>query len=218
MNPQARSDVPLLVVDDDRLVLLTLTEGLRQAGFRVFEADNGDDAILLARRHRPALALLDIRMQGLSGFDVAQHLKDYSRIPFIFLSAYADEATRAQASALGAAAFLSKPIETEALVETIARILASGPSPIAAPSTAAPTTAAPTTAAPTTAALATTSAPGSDIALAQGILMHRHGLSRRSAAQRLERMAQHLGQATDRVAADLVAAQETLALAGTVDP
>lgn len=207
MNPQARSDVPLLVVDDDRLVLLTLTEGLRQAGFRVLEADNGDDAILLARRHRPALALLDIRMQGLSGFDVAQHLKDYSRIPFIFLSAYADEATRAHASALGAAAFLSKPIETEALVETIARILASGPSPIAAPSTAAPTTA----------ALATTSAPGSDIALAQGILMHRHGLSRRSAAQRLERMAQHLGQTTDRVAADLVAAQETLALAGTVD-
>ena len=61
----------ILVVDDDRLVLATLTHGLAQAGYEVIDADNGDDAILLAHEHRPDLALLDIRMEGKSGFDVA---------------------------------------------------------------------------------------------------------------------------------------------------
>ncbi|MEY2656198.1 MAG: hypothetical protein RLZZ524_3226, partial [Pseudomonadota bacterium] len=64
----------ILVVDDDRLVLATLVHGLAQAGFDIVDADNGDDAILLARQHKPDLALLDIRMDGLSGFDVAAYL------------------------------------------------------------------------------------------------------------------------------------------------
>ncbi len=54
----------ILVVDDDRLVLATLAHGLAQAGHDVIDADNGDDAILLAHEHRPDLALLDIRMEG----------------------------------------------------------------------------------------------------------------------------------------------------------
>ena len=67
----ANRKATILVVDDDRLVLATLAHGLTQAGYDVIDADNGDDAILLAREHRPDLALLDIRMQGKSGFDVA---------------------------------------------------------------------------------------------------------------------------------------------------
>ncbi|MDE2160902.1 MAG: response regulator, partial [Burkholderiales bacterium] len=98
----------ILVVDDDRLVLATVTHGLAQAGYEVIDADNGDDAILLAREHRPQLALLDIRMEGKSGFDVAQTLRDAYAIPFIFLSAFADAATRAQVDALGALDYLIK--------------------------------------------------------------------------------------------------------------
>ncbi|MEI7447824.1 MAG: response regulator, partial [Burkholderiales bacterium] len=52
----------ILVCDDDRLVLATLVHGLKSAGYDVIEADNGDDAILLARERRPDLALLDMRM------------------------------------------------------------------------------------------------------------------------------------------------------------
>ena len=77
----------ILVVDDDRLVLATVTHGLAQAGYEVIDADNGDDAILLAHEQRPELALLDIRMEGKSGFDVAEYLRDVCRIPFMFLSA-----------------------------------------------------------------------------------------------------------------------------------
>ena len=101
----------ILVVDDDRLVLATVTHGLAQAGYEVIDADNGDDAILLARQHKPGLALLDIRMEGKSGFDVAEYLRDACHIPFIFLSAFADADTVAQVAALGAVAYMVKPLD-----------------------------------------------------------------------------------------------------------
>ena len=56
MSTALASRGKILVVDDDRLVLATVTYGLAEAGYEVIDADNGDDAILLAREHRPALA------------------------------------------------------------------------------------------------------------------------------------------------------------------
>ena len=109
----------ILVVDDNRLVLATLADGLTRAGYDVFDADNGDDAILLAREHRPDLALLDIRMEGLSGFDVAQYLRDQCQMPFMFLSAFSDEQTVAQVKALGAVAYLVKPLDIKQIVPAV---------------------------------------------------------------------------------------------------
>ena len=83
----------ILVVDDDRLVLAMVTHGLSQAGYEVIDADNGDDAILLARQHRPDIALLDIRMEGKTGFDVAEYLREVGHTPFVFLSAFSDDET-----------------------------------------------------------------------------------------------------------------------------
>ena len=99
MKPSTESKGRLLVVDDDRLVLATLVHGLSQAGFEVVDADNGDDAILQARQHKPDLALLDIRMDGMSGFDVAAYLREHLHLPFMFLSAFSDDATVAQIAA-----------------------------------------------------------------------------------------------------------------------
>ena len=96
----------ILVVDDDRLVLATLAHGLSQAGYDVIDTDNGDDAILMAREHKPDLALLDIRMEGMSGFDVATYLREYCQMPFMFLSAFSDDATVNQVKELGAVARL----------------------------------------------------------------------------------------------------------------
>jgi len=115
----AASKGKILVVDDDRLVLATLGFGLAQAGFEVIDADNGDDAILLAREHRPGLALLDIRMEGRSGFDVAAYLRDHLGIPFVFLSAFADDETVARVRELGAAAYLVKPLDIRQIVPTV---------------------------------------------------------------------------------------------------
>ena len=117
-RPEVANVLPVLV-DDDRLVLATVTHGLTQAGYEVIDADNGDDAILLAREHKPDLALLDIRMEGKSGFDVAEYLRDVCHVPFIFLSAFADADTVAQVAALGAVAYMVKPLDVGQIVPTV---------------------------------------------------------------------------------------------------
>ncbi len=165
----------ILVVDDDRLVLATLAHGLAAAGYEIIDADNGDDAILLARAHKPDLALLDIRMEGKSGFDVAAYLREYCQMPFMFLSAFSDDETVAQVKALGAVAYLVKPLDigqivpvVEAAFEQLSKRHAE---------------AANTGRVPTDDVLAQT------VAMAVGVLMHRYSLPRAAALERLQRLA-----------------------------
>jgi two-component system, response regulator PdtaR len=189
----------ILVVDDDRLVLATVVHGLAQAGYEVIDADNGDDAILLAREHRPQLALLDIRMEGKSGFDVAATLRDAYRIPFMFLSAFSDEATVAEVQRLGALAYLVKPLDVGQIVPGVeaafARIKAE-------PALAAPT------------APVARDGLSDPVPLAVGILMHRHSLTRTQAFARLQRLANELGITGAAQAERLVGAVEELARSG----
>jgi len=114
----------VMVVDDDRLVLATLCAGLRQAGIEVIEADNGDEAILLARRHKPQLAILDMRMQGKSGMDVARYLAANTRTGFLFLSAFNDTETIEEANRLGALGYLVKPLDVKQIVPAVHAALA----------------------------------------------------------------------------------------------
>ena len=210
----------ILVVDDDRLVLATLVHELSQAGFKVLQADNGDDAILLARQHHPQLALLDIRMQGLSGFDVAQYLRDYSRVPFIFLSAHSDPATRAKAAELGALECLGKPLRTAELIGILDdQLLALG----AAPSLSGSPGSLGSRSAPEGSIASEPHHPfdfnvsaESEVHLAVGILMHRYSLDRRAALGRLKDLAQSQGRSLERAAHHLLAAQEQLAQAGVI--
>lgn len=188
----------ILVVDDDRLVLATLTHGLSQAGYEVIDADNGDDAILLAREHRPDLALLDIRMEGMSGFDVAAYLREYLQLPFMFLSAFADEDTVAKVKALGAVAYLVKPLDIHQIVPAVEAAFAKRGERSAAAERPA----------------------GSGEILAQvvplavGILMHRYSLSRDEALARLQKLAAHETRPLPEQALRLIEAVELLALPG----
>lgn len=196
----------ILVVDDDRLVLAMVTHGLAQAGYEVIDADNGDDAILLAREHRPDLALLDIRMEGKTGFDVAQYLREAVHTPFVFLSAFSDEQTVAKVQALGALAYLVKPLEVQQIVPAIdaafarAREMraASGAMPQAEPAHARP---------------ATDDSAELDavVPLALGILMHRFSLTRNGALARLRRAAAAEGRNLQAQAERVVQAVEELA-------
>lgn len=186
----------ILVVDDDRLVLATLTYGLAQAGFEVIDADNGDDAILLAREHRPELALLDIRMEGLSGFDVAAYLREYLHIPFMFLSAFADEETVAKVKELGAVAYLVKPLDIHQIVPAVEAAFANRrqaqmmPPPLVKP---------------------VNPALHELLPVAVGVLMHRYSLSRQDALERLQRLAAAESRDLELQARLLVEAVEMLA-------
>ena len=192
----ANRKATILVVDDDRLVLATLAHGLTQAGYDVIDADNGDDAILLAREHRPDLALLDIRMQGKSGFDVAAYLREYCQLPFMFLSAFSDEQTAAQVKALGAVAYLVKPLDIGQILPVVDAALAAGAARGAAPVD------------PARAA----DPPAPEVLMAVGVLMHRYSLARVQALERLHRLAQAEHRSIDAQAKLLLDAVEVLAL------
>ena len=188
----------ILVVDDDRLVLATLVHGLVQAGYDVIDADNGDDAILLAREHRPELALLDIRMEGKSGFDVAAYLREYLHIPFMFLSAFADDDTVAQVRELGAVAYLVKPLDIGQIVPAVHAAFANlKPVPAGTGETGG--------------AAALPAAEG--VPMAVGVLMHRYSLPRQEALQRLQRLADDEGYTLAEEAQRLIEAVELLAQA-----
>jgi len=191
----------ILVVDDDRLVLATVTHGLAQAGYEVIDADNGDDAILLARQHRPDLALLDIRMEGKSGFDVAEYLRDVGHTPFVFLSAFSDDATVAKVKSLGALAYLVKPLEVGQIVPTVDAAFERA----RAAAVAVVQTAARSSEDDGAAALA------SPVPLALGVLMHRFSLTRGDALARLRRTATAEGRTLRVQAERIVQAVEDLA-------
>ncbi|MDQ2929007.1 MAG: response regulator [Pseudomonadota bacterium] len=192
----------ILVVDDNRLVLATLTDGLSQAGYDVIDADNGDDAILLARERKPDLALLDIRMEGKSGFDVAQYLRTQCRMPFMFLSAFSDEETVAQVEALGAVAYLVKPLDIRQIVPAVEAAFAhleAGRAESAA-GHAQPSR-----------GNASSDALDASVAMAAGVLMHRHSLSRGEAMKRLRRLAANGRHSVHEQAELLLTAVEQLA-------
>jgi response regulator NasT len=123
----AKSAAPhILVVDDDRLVLASLARGLRQAGYRVSEAANGEDAFAMAEKEPPDLALLDVRMPGISGLELGRTLRDKTGVPFLYLSAYGDHDTVKQATDEGALGYLVKPLDVQQIVPEIEAALARG--------------------------------------------------------------------------------------------
>ena len=116
----------ILVADDDRLVLATLTRGMRNAGYSVLPASNGKEAVQIGIREKPALAVLDIRMPDMSGIEVARRLKEETETPFLFLSAYHEPKLVAEATEEGALGYLVKPIDVAKLIPAVEAALLRG--------------------------------------------------------------------------------------------
>jgi len=116
----------ILVVDDDRLVLAALAEGLRAAGYRVTGAASAEDALAIAGRDVPDLALLDMRMPGMDGIELGRKLRERGEVPFLYLSAYGDQDIVRQATEEGALGYLVKPLDIQQIVPSIEAALARG--------------------------------------------------------------------------------------------
>ncbi|MGZ4969068.1 MAG: ANTAR domain-containing response regulator [Methylobacter sp.] len=115
----------LLLVDDERLVLATIAQGLSRAGYIINTAESVDEAeALLAGGERPDLVILDVNMPGRSGLELAERLCSFDRIPFMLLTAYSDQQIVEQAAACGALSYLVKPVDTRQLVPAIEAALA----------------------------------------------------------------------------------------------
>jgi two-component system, response regulator PdtaR len=186
----------LMVVDDDRLVLATLVAGLRQAGFDVIEADNGDDAILLARKYKPRLAILDMRMQGKSGMDVARYLAANTDTGFMFLSAFGDSDIVEEATRMGALGYLVKPLDVRQIVPAVRAALSA--------------TQARTASGAAGAQVSTAATRGRDEFIAVGILMERLRLDYDGAVRALREQAQMEDKAVSELSSSMVEAANRL--------
>ncbi|HEY9842118.1 MAG TPA: response regulator, partial [Candidatus Obscuribacterales bacterium] len=118
----------ILIVDDSQDTIAILQAVLAKSGFEVHAADEGRKALdmLRQRKIQPDLAILDIQMPGMSGYEVCEELQahpDWSIIPVVFLTASEERENRLRAFQLGAVGFLNKPVISDQLLEQVAKAI-----------------------------------------------------------------------------------------------
>ncbi|MGL5063965.1 MAG: hybrid sensor histidine kinase/response regulator [Microcoleus sp.] len=120
----------ILIVDDNSTNLSVLSQALKNAGYKVRVAVDGEAAISLLEKCAiassqnclPELILLDVQMPGIDGFETCRRIKvnpEISTIPVIFMTALADTASKVKGLSLGAVDYITKPFEQD---EVIARV------------------------------------------------------------------------------------------------
>jgi FixJ family two-component response regulator len=120
MRILVESRMLIFVVDDDPSVRKALKRLLSSAGFKVETFGSAEELLTSGRHDLPDVFVIDVRMPGLSGFDLQRELLAAgSRAPVIFITAYEDAQGRAAAIAAGASAFLQKPFNDETLLGAI---------------------------------------------------------------------------------------------------
>jgi len=115
--------VKILLVDDDPDLLAVTGFALQQAGFLVVKVVDGVAALEAFEREQPDLAVLDINMPRMTGFELAAKLRERSRIPLIMLTARSEEADVVRALGLGADDYLSKPFSPKILLARVKALL-----------------------------------------------------------------------------------------------
>ncbi|MGQ9787143.1 MAG: response regulator [Anaerolineae bacterium] len=113
----------ILVVDDQANVRRLLREYLEEEGFHVVVAENGRDALYVARREKPDLILLDIMMPEMSGYEFMRTFTKEQDIPIILLTAKLEESDKVLGLELGADDYVTKPFSMRELVARIRAVL-----------------------------------------------------------------------------------------------
>jgi DNA-binding response OmpR family regulator len=113
----------ILLVDDDPDLLAVTGFALQQAGFIVVKAGDGVAALEAFQREQPDLAVLDINMPRMTGFELAQKLRERSQIPLIMLTVRSEEEDVVRALSIGADDYLSKPFSPRILLARVKALL-----------------------------------------------------------------------------------------------
>lgn len=110
----------VLIAEDDPLVSISLSDQLAELGHQVVAvASDGQEAIDMALREKPELALLDIKMPNVDGITAAEQIAAQLDIPMLMLTAYSDRHLVLRAAEAGALAYLLKPVSAEELAANI---------------------------------------------------------------------------------------------------
>ncbi|MDX1646191.1 MAG: sigma-54 dependent transcriptional regulator [Longimicrobiales bacterium] len=122
------SEARLLLVDDDRTFRLSTAALLRQDGYEVAEAADGQAAVERLKAERFDLILLDLRMPGLDGIGIVEVLRTWGHdTPILMISGYGTVDTAVDALHTGADDFLTKPVEPDVLSARVEKLLARRP-------------------------------------------------------------------------------------------
>ena len=110
----------ILVAEDETIIRLDLRDLLERAGFEVCaEARDGEEAVALARREQPDLAIMDVKMPRLDGIEAARRILDERPIPIVMLTAYGQEELVSRAVEAGVFGYLVKPFREQDLLPAI---------------------------------------------------------------------------------------------------
>ena len=112
----------MLIVEDEPHILLSLEVLLERAGYAWVSARDGEEGLILVRRLRPDVVLLDVMMPRRNGYEVCQAIKsdpELRAIPVIMLSAKGQEVEILKGLDLGAAAYVTKPFGNAEVLEAI---------------------------------------------------------------------------------------------------
>ena len=125
---QPGNEIParILVVDDEPQNLELMEAILQDAGYEVFPAPGGEEALALAHEKRPDLIILDLMMPGLSGFEVCARVKmdpQTGGIPVLFVTALNQIADKERALAVGGDDFVTKPVQYAELLARVEALL-----------------------------------------------------------------------------------------------
>jgi DNA-binding response OmpR family regulator len=113
----------VLLVDDDRTLLSVLSRRVARAGFEVWTASSGPEALASLDGRWPALLVIDLMMPGMDGFELARRVKQLADLPIIVLSAVDDAEAKVSALELYAEDYVTKPFDPDELVARIHRVL-----------------------------------------------------------------------------------------------
>ncbi len=116
----------MLLVEDSKSLNMALTMRLEHAGYQVMTAHDVEEGFALAMENPPAVAMLDINLPGGSGIELAQRLREHLDLAIVLATANRDPELEKLASESGAAAFLTKPFDTELLLKTVAQAARAG--------------------------------------------------------------------------------------------
>jgi response regulator NasT len=182
----------ILVAEDETIIRLDLKELLERSGFEVCaEAKDGVEALELARREQPDLAVLDVKMPRLDGIEAARQILDERPIPIVMVTAYGQEELVSRAVEAGVFGYLVKPFREQDLLPAIRTACARHEELTALREQAD--------------SLAEALAARKAIERAKGLLMEREGLTEPDAFARLRKASQVSGRPMRVVAEALIA-------------
>ena len=113
----------ILVIDDQADIRALLSMALKEAGYRVVEADSGPAGIAAYHAHQPDLILLDIGLGSMDGLEVCRQLRAVSSTPIIFLTSRADEVDQLVGFAAGGDDYVTKPFSPRIIVARVSSLL-----------------------------------------------------------------------------------------------